>query len=147
VNWCPELKTVLANEEVIDGKSERGGHPVFRVPMKQWMLKITSYAEKLLKDLAIPTVVITRGKMGMTIFTEKNAPLTIPTFAREVFDVSGAGDTVISMLTLGWISGASLEEAAILANYAAGVGVGKHGTATVTLAELESYMESHGSLV
>lgn len=51
VNWCPALKTVLANEEVIDGKSERGGHPVIRVPMKQWMLKITSYAEKLLKGL------------------------------------------------------------------------------------------------
>jgi leucyl-tRNA synthetase len=51
VNWCPELKTVLANEEVVDGKSERGGHPVFRVPMKQWMLKITDYAERLLKDL------------------------------------------------------------------------------------------------
>lgn len=51
VNWCPALKTVLANEEVVDGKSERGGHPVFRVPMKQWMLKITSYAERLLKDL------------------------------------------------------------------------------------------------
>jgi leucyl-tRNA synthetase len=51
VNWCPALKTVLANEEVVDGKSERGGHPVFRVPMKQWMLKITAYAERLLKDL------------------------------------------------------------------------------------------------
>lgn len=51
VNWCPALKTVLANEEVIDGKSERGGHPVIRQPMKQWMLKITSYAERLLKDL------------------------------------------------------------------------------------------------
>ena len=51
VNWCPELKTVLANEEVVDGRSERGGHPVFRVPMKQWMLKITDYAERLLKDL------------------------------------------------------------------------------------------------
>jgi leucyl-tRNA synthetase len=51
VNWCPALKTVLANEEVIDGKSERGNHPVFRVPMKQWMLKITSYAERLLDDL------------------------------------------------------------------------------------------------
>lgn len=51
VNWCPELKTVLANEEVVDGRSERGNHPVFRVPMKQWMLKITSYAERLLKDL------------------------------------------------------------------------------------------------
>ena len=51
VNWCPGLKTVLANEEVVDGVSERGGHPVYRVPMKQWMLKITSYAERLLKDL------------------------------------------------------------------------------------------------
>lgn len=51
VNWCPELKTVLANDEVVDGKSERGGHPVFRVPMKQWMLKITAYAERLLTSL------------------------------------------------------------------------------------------------
>lgn len=51
VNWCPALGTVLANEEVIDGKSERGGHPVYRVPMKQWMLKITAYAERLLDDL------------------------------------------------------------------------------------------------
>jgi leucyl-tRNA synthetase len=51
VNWCPVLKTVLANDEVVDGKSERGGHPVVRVPMKQWMLKITDYAERLLNDL------------------------------------------------------------------------------------------------
>jgi leucyl-tRNA synthetase len=51
VNWCPELGTVLANEEVIDGKSERGGFPVIRKPMRQWMLRITAYAEKLLDDL------------------------------------------------------------------------------------------------
>ncbi|WP_202080716.1 leucine--tRNA ligase [Caldalkalibacillus salinus] len=51
VNWCPALGTVLANEEVIDGKSERGGHPVIRKPMKQWMLKITAYADRLLEDL------------------------------------------------------------------------------------------------
>lgn len=51
VNWCPALKTVLANEEVVDGKSERGGHPVERMPMKQWMLKITDYAEELLQGL------------------------------------------------------------------------------------------------
>lgn len=51
VNWCPALGTVLANEEVIDGKSERGGHPVYRKPMKQWMLKITAYADRLLEDL------------------------------------------------------------------------------------------------
>ncbi len=51
VNWCPNLGTVLANEEVIDGKSEVGGHPVVQKKMKQWMLKITEYAEKLLEDL------------------------------------------------------------------------------------------------
>jgi leucyl-tRNA synthetase len=51
VNWCPALGTVLANEEVIDGKSERGGHPVIRKPMRQWILKITAYAERLLADL------------------------------------------------------------------------------------------------
>ncbi|MEI3600243.1 MULTISPECIES: leucine--tRNA ligase [unclassified Oceanobacillus] len=51
VNWCPALGTVLANEEVIDGKSERGGHPVIRKPMKQWMLRITAYADRLLEDL------------------------------------------------------------------------------------------------
>ncbi len=52
VNWCPELGTVLANEEVIGGLSERGGHPVIRKPMRQWMLRITKYAERLLDDLA-----------------------------------------------------------------------------------------------
>ena len=51
VNWCPALGTVLANEEVIDGRSERGNHPVIRKPMRQWMLKITEYAERLLNDL------------------------------------------------------------------------------------------------
>jgi leucyl-tRNA synthetase len=53
VNWCPELGTVLANEEVIDGKSERGGHPVVRMPLRQWLLRITDYAERLLEDLEL----------------------------------------------------------------------------------------------
>ncbi len=51
VNWCPDLKIVLANEEIVDGKSELGGYPVIRKPMKQWMLRITEYADKLLEDL------------------------------------------------------------------------------------------------
>ena len=51
VNWCPALGTVLANDEVIDGKSERGGHPVFRIQMRQWMLRITAFAERLLAGL------------------------------------------------------------------------------------------------
>jgi leucyl-tRNA synthetase len=51
VNWCPALGTVLANEEVIDGKSERGNHPVVRMPLKQWMLRITAYGDRLIEDL------------------------------------------------------------------------------------------------
>ena len=53
VNWCPRLGTVLANEEVIDGRSERGGHPVLRMPLRQWMFRITAYADRLLEDLAL----------------------------------------------------------------------------------------------
>jgi leucyl-tRNA synthetase len=53
VNWCPALGTVLANEEVVDGKSDRGNHPVVRMPLRQWMLRITAYAERLLDDLAL----------------------------------------------------------------------------------------------
>jgi leucyl-tRNA synthetase len=53
VNWCPALGTVLANEEVVDGKSERGDHPVVRLPLRQWMLRITAYAGRLLDDLAL----------------------------------------------------------------------------------------------
>ena len=51
VNWCEELGTVLANEEVIGGLSERGGYPVIRKPMKQWVMRITDYSERLLEDL------------------------------------------------------------------------------------------------
>ncbi len=51
VNWCPALGTVLANEEVVNGKSEVGGHPVVRMPLRQWMLRITAYADRLEKDL------------------------------------------------------------------------------------------------
>src|ERR1051325_8862947 len=53
VNWCPALGTVLANEEVSDGKSERGNHPVIRTPLRQWMLRITAYADRLAEDLAL----------------------------------------------------------------------------------------------
>jgi leucyl-tRNA synthetase len=53
VNWCPALGTVLANEEVVDGKSEVGGHPVVRMPLRQWMLRITAYADRLVEDLEL----------------------------------------------------------------------------------------------
>lgn len=103
--------------------------------------------EKLLRVVDTPIVVITQGKAGMTLFTRSDKPVHIPTFARSVFDVSGAGDTVISMLTLALACGATLVEGALLANFAAGVEVGKQGTATVSIEELEQYMLGLGGLV
>lgn len=81
-------------------------------------------------------VLITRGPDGMSLFRAGGRPLHIPTQAREVFDVTGAGDTVISTLTLALAAGASLEDAAAVSNYAAGIVVGKLGTATASPAEL-----------
>jgi bifunctional ADP-heptose synthase (sugar kinase/adenylyltransferase) len=103
--------------------------------------------ELLLKEVGAETVIITRGSAGMTLFTGNETPVTIPTFARDVYDVSGAGDTVISMLTLALVCGATLVESSLLANFAAGVEVAKQGTATVSLAELEQHMRRFGALV
>jgi leucyl-tRNA synthetase len=64
VNWCPALGTVLANEEVIDGLSERGNHPVIRKPMKQWMLKITAYGDRLLRRVVLTLVPIRPRSRG-----------------------------------------------------------------------------------
>jgi len=96
----------------------------------------------ILKKTRANHVVITRGKEGMALFTDGHSEVTlIPTYAREVYDVSGAGDTVISVLTLALSSGATIEEAAILGNLAAGVEVGKRGTATVSLEEIETALD------
>jgi len=89
----------------------------------------------ILKKLKCRSVLITQGESGMTLF-ESKLKTHIPTVAKEVFDVSGAGDTVIAALTLALASGASLLDAAKIANYAAGIVVGKLGTATVSSAEL-----------
>lgn len=95
---------------------------------------------KLLGSIDARAVLITRGEEGMALFTgggSDGAEVThIPTVAREVYDVTGAGDTVIATLALALASGASLEEAAVLANHAAGVVVGKVGTASLTREEL-----------
>ena len=89
VNWCPELGTVLANEEVIDGKSERGGHPVVRMPLKQWMLKITVYADRLLADLdlvdwAEPIKEMQRNWIGRSVGAEVDFPLASGTAFQAV---------------------------------------------------------------
>ncbi len=89
-------------------------------------------------------VLITRGEHGMSLLNSKDRLTHIPTVAREVYDVTGAGDTVIATLTLALASGAELEEAAVIANHAAGVVVGKVGTATVSRPELSSALQDLG---
>ena len=90
---------------------------------------------KLLQKFECPYALITRGEEGMSLFSHSGSQ-HLPTFAREVFDVTGAGDTVIATLALAVAAGAEMEESAILANVAAGLVVGKVGTATVSRAEL-----------
>ena len=90
----------------------------------------------LLRRLQAQAVLITRGERGMSLFEAARPVTHIPTFAREVYDVTGAGDTVMAVLALALAAGASLRQAAVLANYGAGVVVGKRGTATVSRAEL-----------
>jgi D-glycero-beta-D-manno-heptose-7-phosphate kinase len=93
-------------------------------------------AEKLLTNLEPALLLITLGEHGMLLCQRKQQPFHIPTVAQEVFDVSGAGDTVIASFTAAVAAGASPVEAAIISNHAAGVVVGKVGTATVTPNEL-----------
>jgi len=93
-------------------------------------------AEKLLAELQPALLLITLGELGMLLCQRGQKPFHIPTVAQEVFDVSGAGDTVIATFTLAIAAGASPVEAAILSNHAAGIVVGKMGTATTTQDEL-----------
>ncbi len=96
----------------------------------------------LLRKLQCKTVMITRGDEGMTLFNKNGKITTIPTFAQEVYDVSGAGDTVIATLTMCRAAGASLTDAAVAANYAAGIVVGKMGTAVTTQKEILKSMKT-----
>jgi rfaE bifunctional protein kinase chain/domain len=91
---------------------------------------------KLLKKLSCDAVLITRGEHGMSLF-EKDKVLHVPTVARNVYDVTGAGDTVIAAFTISFTAGASIQESAIIANHAAGIVVGEVGTAVVTLDRLQ----------
>jgi D-glycero-beta-D-manno-heptose-7-phosphate kinase len=101
-------------------------------------------ADKLLNDLRPALLLITLGDHGMLLCQRGQAPHHIPTVAQEVFDVSGAGDTVIASFTLAIAAGASPVEAAIFSNHAAGVVVGKVGTATVTPDELLASFKREG---
>jgi rfaE bifunctional protein kinase chain/domain len=96
--------------------------------------------EKLLADLGSPWLLVTQGEEGMTLFAQGGSATHIPTAAREVFDVTGAGDTVVAAFTLGMAAGLEAVDAARLANIAAGVVVGELGTATVSAARLRDIL-------
>jgi len=104
---------------------------------------LVQVAEKLLRELRPALLLITLGELGMLLCQRGQKPFHIPTVAQEVFDVSGAGDTVIASFTLAIAAGASPVEAALLSNYAAGIVVGKVGTAVTTPAELLHSFERH----
>jgi rfaE bifunctional protein kinase chain/domain len=102
---------------------------------------------KLLQRFECEYALITRGEEGMSLFSASmnKGSHHLPTFAREVFDVTGAGDTVIAAIALARAGGATMEEAAVIANHAAGLVVGKVGTATVSRSELLSDFESRNA--
>jgi len=97
---------------------------------------IESLGKSLLQKMN-SNVLITRSEKGMSLFCKDGAIKHIPTFAKEVYDIIGAGDTSVATLALALVSGANYEEAAIIANHAAGITVGKIGTSTVSIEELK----------
>lgn len=106
--------------------------------------QLLEVGKRLLAKWKVPHVLVTLGEQGMMIFSanDQGVPHHIPTRAREVYDVSGAGDTAIALLTLSLASGLSLHDAAEVANHASGIVVGKLGTATVKPAELLEAFEN-----
>ena len=107
---------------------------------------IKKIGDKLMENLN-SNVLITRGEKGMSLFELNGNIKNIPTIAKEVYDVTGAGDTAVATITLALSSGATMEEAAILANHAAGIKVGKVGTATVTTEELKESLENDETII
>ncbi len=106
---------------------------------------LTKAAAVLHKQVGSEAVVITRGSNGVSVFPKRGKPVFIPAKAREVFDVTGAGDTFISVLTLSLCAGATIADAAALGNLAGGIVVGRHGVATVSPAELRTACEQDGA--
>jgi rfaE bifunctional protein kinase chain/domain len=102
---------------------------------------LVEVGRQLLQQLQARSILITRGERGMSLFQDSGEVTHIPTTAKEVFDVTGAGDTVIAVLTLALAVGADVKQAAVLSNYAAGIVVGEVGTATLKASDLEDAMK------
>lgn len=103
--------------------------------------QVEKAGEKILSRIVAPYLIIKRGEQGMSVFEKRKKVRHIPTGAKEVFDITGAGDTVIATASLALLAGSTIMEAAVLANAAAGIVVGKIGTATVTTEELLSSLD------
>ncbi len=103
---------------------------------------LMAVGRQLLQQLQCGAILITRGEKGMTLFQDTGEITNIPTMAKEVFDVTGAGDTVISVLTLALAVGANPMPAAVLSNYAAGIVVGEVGTVTLKASDLENALRN-----
>jgi rfaE bifunctional protein kinase chain/domain len=111
---------------------------------------VTGAASMLFNEMGIEALLVTRGREGMSLFERAHGvvhQVDIPTMARSVFDVTGAGDTAISAFTLAVAAGANRETAARLANVAAGIVVGKRGTASVTIQEIQDWMREFQGLL
>jgi D-beta-D-heptose 7-phosphate kinase/D-beta-D-heptose 1-phosphate adenosyltransferase len=104
-----------------------------------------THGESLRKQLDLEALLITRGERGMTLFPKGDQPLSLPAEAREVFDVTGAGDTFISLMAVGVGCGLNFEAAAELANLGAGLVVRKIGVASITVSELRIALHSKGT--
>lgn len=128
-----EAENAIRNIKITSAAPQRLGIHVDRLETDQ---EIDLAGAELLKYLDLESLLVTLGERGMRLFERNKKPVYITTKAREVFDVTGAGDTVIAVFTLALSAGASKEEAAHIANSAAGVVVGKMGAATVTPQEL-----------
>lgn len=106
VNWCPELGTVLANEDIVNGKSERGGYPVYQTPMRQWVLKITEYADRLIDDLELlpqwPEKVKNAQRQwigrseGHEFEFETSAGISVPVYTTKIETLPGATFLVLA---------------------------------------------------
>jgi D-beta-D-heptose 7-phosphate kinase/D-beta-D-heptose 1-phosphate adenosyltransferase len=135
LNW-PGVTAIKPNrQEAFNAAGMPPAEPVTPVLSDQALLEV---GRRLRQRWQPQNLLITLGEHCMLLFAGDAPPIHTPTRAREVFDVSGAGDTAISVLTLGLAAGATPAEAADLANRASGIAVGKLGTATVSLNELRA---------
>ena len=101
------------------------------------------WLERIRNEMGCENLLVTLGEDGMALSTAAQEYVRVPTVARSVYDVSGAGDTVIAAVAVGLAAGASIDEAAVLANHAAGIEVGKAGVATVSPEELRTVVREH----